>query len=113
MIVLLGYSTNLYASNQTNSFNPPTGEVVILEDSVLISYNDLRIVNSKLIELEYTKQKNIKLNNIIYNDSILISNYKVMNNSLIKTNNKLKTKNKISFITALVAIIGFGISLIK
>ena len=36
-----------------------------------------------------------------------------MNNSLIKTNNKLKTKNKISFITALVAIIGFGISLIK
>ena len=113
MIALLGYSTNSYASNSTDYLNLSTGELVIPEDSVLISYNDLRIVNSKLIELEYTKQKNIKLNNIIYNDSILISNYKIINNSLIKTNNKLKTKNKISFITALVAIIGFGISLIK
>ena len=106
MIALLGCSINLLGRNNDIS---STGDL----DSTKISYNDLRIINSKLIELEYTKQKNIKLNNIIYNDSILINNYKVMNNSLIKTNNKLKTKNKISFITALVAIIGFGISLIK
>ena len=106
MIALLSCFTSSYANNDYSLLRGSN-------DSTLISYNDLRLVNSKLIELEYTKQKNIKLNNIIYNDSILISNYKVMNNSLIKTNNKLKTKNKISFITALIAIIGFGISLIK
>lgn len=106
MIVLLGCSINLLGKNNEVS---STGE----QDSTKISYADLRIVNSKLIELEYIKQKNIKLNDIIYNDSIIIDKYKVMNNSLIKSNNKLKTKTKIGFITSVLAIIGLGISLIK
>ena len=58
MIVLLGYSTNLYASNPTDYLNLSTEEIVIPEDSVLISYNDLRIVNSKLIQLDYEQQIN-------------------------------------------------------
>ena len=56
MIALLGYSTNLYANNQTDFLNLSMGKVFIPEDSVLISYDDLRIVNSKLIQLDYEKQ---------------------------------------------------------
>ena len=48
MIVLLSYSINLLAQNNKHF---STGEL----DSVRISYNDLRIVNSKLVELDYTK----------------------------------------------------------
>ena len=51
MIALLSYSINLYANNY---HIPSTGEVV-REDSVLISYNDLKVVNGKLIELKYEK----------------------------------------------------------
>ena len=54
MIALLGYSTNSYASNSTDYLNLSTGELVIPADSVLISYNDLRIVNSKFIPLRDT-----------------------------------------------------------
>ena len=53
MIVLLGCSINLLANNTNiDSFHPSTGEVVQFKDSVLISYDDLRLVNSKLIELK-------------------------------------------------------------
>lgn len=51
---------------------PSTGR----EDSVLIAYDDLRKVNSKLIELKYEKDINEKLNAIISNDSIAIDNLK-------------------------------------
>ena len=46
------------------------------QDSVLIAYDDLRKVNSKLIELKYEKDINEKLNVIISNDSIAIDNFK-------------------------------------
>ena len=58
MIVLLNCSMNLLAND---NLHPSTGELVELEDSVQISYDDLRIVNSKLIELKYTKEINSKL----------------------------------------------------
>ena len=51
---------------------PSTGR----QDSVLIAYDDLRKVNGKLIELEYEKEINNNLRNIIHNDSIAISNLK-------------------------------------
>lgn len=51
---------------------PSTGR----QDSVLIAYDDLRKVNSKLIELKYEKDINEKLNVIISNDSIAIDNLK-------------------------------------
>lgn len=52
-----------------------TGELVTPDDSVLIAYDDLRIVNSKLIELEYEKAINGTYRNIIANDSIIIKDY--------------------------------------
>lgn len=84
MIALLGYSTNLYASNPTDSLNLSTGEIVTPEDSVLISYNDLRIVNSKLIQLDYEQQINANLRSIIKNDSIIIKDYQVLNDRINK-----------------------------
>lgn len=85
MIVLLGCSINLLANN-TNVYNLYhfTGEVIQPKDSVLISYDDLRIANSKLIELEYEKQINTNLHSIIHNDSIIIRDYKTINEKINK-----------------------------
>ena len=75
-IVLLCYSINLSATNTNNS---PTGEVTAKSDSVLIAYSDLRIANSKMIQLEYEKEINKKLRTIVANDSIVIRNYDTLN----------------------------------
>ena len=85
MIALLGCSINLSANNtDVDSLHLSTGGVVQPNDSVLISYNDLRLVNSKLIELEYEKQINNNLRGIISNDSIVIRNYKILNERINK-----------------------------
>ena len=93
MIALLSYSINLYA----NDYHiPSTGEVV-REDSVLISYDDLKVVNGKLIELKYEKETNNILRIIIRNDSLVIDTLTIDNtklNSEIKTLNKLNKKYK-------------------
>ena len=70
MIALLSYSMNSLA-NEGDTISS-TGR----QDSVLIAYDDLRKVNGKLIELEYEKEINNNLRNIIYNDSIAIDNLK-------------------------------------
>lgn len=88
---------------------PSTGE----RDSVLISYNDLRIVNSKLVELNYTKQINTKLKAIIANDSIIVSNYKSITNKLNTSCKTYKKQRNVVFITAVAAIVGLLVSLIK
>ena len=84
MIVLLCYSTNLYASNLKDSHNLSTGEIFIPKDSVLISYDDLRIVNSKLIQLDYEQQISANLRTIVKNDSIIIKDYQVLNDKISK-----------------------------
>ena len=75
MIVLCHCSTSW--SRNKKVFKPDTipsisstGE----RDSTLISFDDLRIVNSKLIELKYEKQINQTLRDIISNDSVAIDN---------------------------------------
>lgn len=85
MIVLLGCSINLLANN-TDSLvcNTSTGERVNPIDSVLISYDDLRLANSKLIELEYEKQINNNLRSVISNDSIVIRDYQILNERINK-----------------------------
>ena len=83
MIVLLSCSIDLSGSN---TYIPSTGELVD-KDSVNVSIDDLRIVNSKLVELKYEKETNKVLRDIVYNDSCIIDN----NN---KTINQLKGKVK-------------------
>lgn len=92
MIVLLGCSINLLASNMNiDCIHLSTGGVIgkntIVKDSVLVSYNDLRLANSKLIELDYEKKINITLRSIIVNDSIIIQHYKT-NNALLNKSYK-------------------------
>lgn len=92
MIVLLGCSINLLASSVDMTCTYlSTGGVVVedtnVKDSVLISYNDLRLANSKLIELDYEKKINTTLRTIVANDSIIIQHYK-NNNALLNKSYK-------------------------
>lgn len=101
MIVLLGCSINLLASNMnTDCTHLSTGGVVgkntIVKDSVLVSYNDLRLANSKLIELDYEKKINATLRSIIVNDSIIIQHYKTNNALLNKSYKKTIRKRNIA-----------------
>lgn len=112
MIVLLGCSINLSANNTLNdSIHSSTGERENQTDSVLIAYDDLRIANSKLIELQYEQDINDNLRNIIANDSILIKDYKVLNEKLDKSYKKAIRQRNIGigasilfFITSLILI---------
>lgn len=92
MIVLLGCSINLLASSvDMTCTHLSTGGVGVedtnVKDSVLISYNDLRLANSKLIELDYEKKINTTLRTIVANDSIIIQHYK-NNNALLNKSYK-------------------------
>lgn len=87
MIALLGCSNSLLGSSIAYPF---TGELI--DDSVLVSYNDLRLANSKLIQLEYEKQINNKLKEIISNDSIIIKEYSNNTKEIINENKKVKVQ---------------------
>ena len=116
MIALLSCSINLYANDYHIS---STGEV-IKEDSVLISYNDLKVVNSKLIELKYEKETNNILRKIILNDSLSIDtlttdNIRLISNvqTLNKSNKKYKKQRNVGFGIGIVGIITTIFMLIK
>ena len=113
MIALLGYSTNLYASNQTDVFNLSTGDVFISEDSVLISYNDLRIVNSKLIQLDYEQQINANFRTIKKNDSIVIKDYKILNDRISKNCKKVIRQKNITIGAGVLFFISSILLLVK
>lgn len=110
-IVLLSYSINLLAKSDYDATFPSTGEVVNRNDSVLISYDDLRRANSKLIQLDYEKQINTNLRNIISNDSIVIRDYQVLNEKINKDCKKAIRQRNIAiggaaalFITTIVTL---------
>lgn len=103
MIVLLSYSTS-WCQNRQATF-PSTGELVY-SDSVLISYNDLRKANAKLIELKYEKQINDSLRSIIKNDDIIITKYKQLNaNVNNKVNKYKKQRNIIATISSIIVLV--------
>ena len=112
MIVLLTCSINLSASNNdTDDLHPSTGELVNRNDSVLISYNDLRIANSKIIQLNYEQQINDKLRKVVANDSIALANYKILNDEVHKSYKKAIRQRNIAiggaavfFITTIIAL---------
>lgn len=91
---------------------PSTGR----QDSVLIAYDDLRKVNSKLVELEYEKEINNNLKNIIANDSIAIDNLKSGINRISvnadKRINKAKRERNIAGGIGIVAVILLFISIL-
>lgn len=102
MIVLLSYSISSLGSNvDTHS---STG-VVDSNDSVLVAYDDLRIANSKMIELEYEKQKNILLKTALSVDSILLETKDEFINQVQEDKRQANKQRNI-------AIIGGGTSLL-
>lgn len=108
MIVLLNCSMNLFGSNTNDS---STGELA--SDSVLIAYDDLRIVNSKLVELKYEKEINSKLRQTIHNDSIIYLNVSQLNDKLNKDYKKVSKQRTIFGSVALAAIVSTIVLLIK
>ena len=70
MIVLFSCFINL-SESKSYSITSST-RVVDSNDSVLIAYDDLRIANSKMIELKYEKEKNNLLQFQVQLDSILL-----------------------------------------
>ena len=91
---------------------PSTGR----QDSVLIAYDDLRKVNSKLVELEYEKEINKKLKNIITNDSIAINGLKLRIDSDNRDNKRriseLKKERNIAGGIGIISIILLVISIL-
>lgn len=124
MIVLLLYSNNLLSQSKSiggvNSIRPSTGGLgkaiakqdLSSNDSVLVSYNDLKKVNIKMIELKYERLKNSKLNEIINRDSTIISNYQTVIKSKAKRIKKLKFERNIFGGIGIGAIIALLIKLL-
>ena len=113
MIVLLSCSTNLLANDIDTILSTGGGESNSLtNDSVLISYDDLRIVNSKLIELEYEKEINDNLRNIVNNDSVAISNLRSRIDSIQRDSEQYVKHVKRQRNTAVGTTILFAVSLI-
>lgn len=93
MIVLLLSCSMSYAqskqTNDTSSFSS-TGEIVS-NDSALIPIELLRVANGKMVELEYEKEINRNLVEIVHNDSIIIDAFRdSLNNSQIRCNEEVK-----------------------
>ena len=116
MIVLLSCFINSYGNTINNS---STGELE-QKDSILISYDDLRIVNCKLIELNYERETNTILRKIIRNDSLIIdtlifdntrltNKVQILNNS----NKKYKKQRNIGFGVGIIGIVATILMLIK
>lgn len=110
MIVLLSSFMSLLANDNLHS---STGEVVNLNDSVLIAYDDLRLANSKLIEAEI-KDKQIKLyKQIISNDSLVIDNYKKLTTNLNKDCKKYNHQRNVYASIALITILTSIVLIVK
>lgn len=83
MIVLLSCSITTYTQTNTSS----TGGV----DSVLVAYDDLRLANVKMMQLEYERSKVRMYKNIVHNDSVIIKN---LNAAHSNCESKIKTAKK-------------------
>ena len=98
MIVLLSYSMSLSANNNAIS---STG---VLERRISIGLDTIKLINSKLVELNYQKDINDKLNDIIKNqdeiikqDSIAINSLYNSNESCVNVKEKYRTQRNVSF----------------
>lgn len=110
MIALLSCSTNLY-SKEFHLSNLSTGGLSC--DSVKVAINDLRKANAKLVELEYEKDINKNLRQIIVNDSILAEQARQQYLLLDRSCKKVKKERNAAFGGASVAIVLLILSLIR
>ena len=93
-IVLLNCSTSWCQNDNTTI--PSTGELTATPDSVLISFDDLRKANAKMVELKYEKEINDSLRSIIENDDVIMREYKRNVDALKKQIVRERRKSKIA-----------------
>jgi hypothetical protein len=96
-----------------NNSNLSTGELEEPKDSVMIAYDDLRVVNFKLIELDYEKQINANLRQVVSNDSIIINNHLAINEQILKDCKKVTRQRNVCFGVGVVGIIATILLLLK
>lgn len=89
MIVLLSCSIS-WSKNENNQILS-TGELINSSDSVLVSYEDLRKANAKMVELKYQKEINDSLMSIIANDGIIRREY---DNNINVLKKQIKQENR-------------------
>lgn len=106
MIALLSYSMSCLGNNHTLFYGAAN-------DSLKISYDDLRIVNSKLVELDYEKQTNVKLKQVIENDKKIIATSDSINMYNNRRIVQLTRKNNIKNGALVTTVILLIISLFK
>ena len=112
MIVLLHSSTS-WSKSDNDSINSSTGGLT--QDSVLIAYSDLRVANSKMVELKYEKEINKHYRTIISNDSIAINNLNLRIDNLVENHKRdikrVKRERNLLGITSIGAFIALLVSL--
>lgn len=94
MIVLLSCSTSWCQNNSATISS--TGELNASPDSVLISFDDLRKANAKMVELKYEKEINDSLRSIIKNDYIIMREYSSNINALKKQVKQVKRQRNLA-----------------
>ena len=92
MIALLMKCGSNYCQNNIAQTSSTGG---LATDSVLVSYDDLRKANAKMIELKYEKEINEKLTKVVKNDSIVIESQTNYINDLLYKNVRLKKQRNI------------------
>lgn len=81
-------------------------------DSIYVSYDDLRAATAKMVELEYTKQINERLIQVVANDSAIIQSYEENAIALEQQAKGLKTERNVMCGVAIVAVIGLILSIL-
>lgn len=82
-------------------------------DSVLVSYDDIRAANAKMVELNYEKLKNQNLIQIVENDSVIIASLHQEVAKEKKAAKKAKIREHIAESVGFAAIIGLIVTLCK
>lgn len=108
MIALLSYLSGWCQSSYAQSSF--TGEHH--NDSVLVSYDDLRVANAKMVELKYVKSINSRLSDIVSNDSII---QQQQSQTILKATKKVKrykSQRNVLGGTSIIAILALVIVLL-
>ena len=107
MIVLLSCSTSWCQNDNTTI--PSTGELTATPDSVLISFDDLRKANAKMVELKYQKEINDSLRSIIKNDDVIMREYSRNVDALKKQIKQVKKERNLAVGGGLLATISLAL----
>lgn len=112
MIALLTCSMS-WSKSDNDSIHSSTGEPT--QDSVLIAYSDLRVANSKMVELKYEKEINKHYRTIVSNDSIAINSLNLRIDNMVEKHKRdikrVKRERNLLGITSIGAFVALLVSL--